>query len=129
MESAPFDLMRLSGPRRPGRKFHYGLRFGLRRMAPELRDGRISIFAKRIMRKPRTLHCPYCDGKVLFTRNEEHLDAKNCPHCGMRVERRDWPEKLYDPMPILRTKPGGPDSMKIDAPEAKEPAKKTEKKD
>jgi hypothetical protein len=47
----------------------------------------------------------------------------------MRVERREWPEKLYDPMPILRTKPGGPDSMKIDAPEAKEPAKKPEKKD
>ncbi len=121
--------MRLSGSRRPGRKFHNGLRFGLQQMAPELRDGRISIFAKRIMRKPRTLHCPYCDGKVLFTRNEEHLDAKNCPHCGMRVVRREWPEKLYDPMPILRTKPGGPDSMKIDAPEAKEPAKKTEKKD
>ena len=59
-------------------------------MAPELRDGRISIFAKRIMRKPRTLHCPYCDGKVLFTRNEEHLDEKNCPHCGMKVVRRDW---------------------------------------
>jgi len=97
-------------------------------MAPELRDGRISVFAKRIMRKPRTLHCPYCDGKVLFTRNEEHLDAKNCPHCGMRVERREWPEKLYDPMPILRTKPGGPDAMKIETPESKdETAKKGEK--
>jgi hypothetical protein len=48
----------------------------------------------------------------------------------MRVERREWPEKLYDPMPILRTKPGGPDSMKIDTPESKEAqAKKTEKKD
>lgn len=96
-------------------------------MAPELRDGRISVFAKRIMRKPRTLHCPYCDGKVLFTRNEEHLDAKNCPHCGMRVERREWPEKLYDPMPILRTKPGGPDAMKIETPEKEEPTKKPDK--
>jgi DNA-directed RNA polymerase subunit RPC12/RpoP len=98
-------------------------------MAPDLREGQVSIFAKRIMRKPRTLHCPFCDGKVLFTRNEEHLDAKNCPHCGMRVERREWPEKLYDPMPILRTKPGGPDSLKIDTPEPQQPAKKTEKKD
>ena len=43
-----------------------------------------------MMRKPRTLHCPYCDGKVLFTRNEEHLDEKNCPHCGMKVVRREW---------------------------------------
>jgi DNA-directed RNA polymerase subunit RPC12/RpoP len=98
-------------------------------MAPELRDGRISVFAKRIMRKPRTLHCPYCDGKVLFTRNEEHLDAKNCPHCGMRVERREWPEKLYDPMPILRTKPGGPDSMKIETADPKEPAAKKDEKE
>ncbi len=97
-------------------------------MAPELREGHMSIFAKRIMRKPRTLHCPYCDGKVLFTRNEEHLDAKNCPHCGMRVERREWPEKMYDPMPILRTKPGGPDAMKIDGQEKKEEPKKEEKK-
>src|SRR2546425_743735 len=40
MESAPLDLMRPSGPRRRGRKFHNGPRFGLRRMAPELRDGR-----------------------------------------------------------------------------------------
>src|SRR3989442_478636 len=86
------------------------------RMPPDLREGQVSVFAKRIMRKPRTLHCPFCDGKVLFTRNEEHLDAKNCPHCGMRVERREWPEKLYDPMPILRTKPGGPDSLTIDTP-------------
>src|SRR5437867_6940074 len=128
MVSAPFDVMRRSRRRRPGRKFHNGPRFGLRRMAPELRDGRISVFAKRIMRKPRTLHCPYCDGKVLFTRRSEHLDAKNCPRCGMRVERREWPEKLYDPMPILRTKPGGPDAMKIETPETKdEPAKKGEK--
>ena len=80
-------------------------------MPPDLREGQMSVFAKRIMRKPRTLHCPYCDGKVLFTRNEEHLDAKNCPHCGMRVE------------------PGGPDALKIETPEAREAAKKTEKKD
>src|SRR5207245_2020554 len=114
-----------SGPRR---NLHTAQCFRPMAMAPELRDGRISVFAKRIMRKPRTLHCPYCDGKVLFTRNEEHLDAKNCPHCGMRVERREWPEKLYDPMPILRTKPGGPDSMKIETPETKdEGAKKGEK--
>ena len=53
------------------------------------------------MRKPRTLHCPFCEGKVLFTRNEEHLDAKNCPHCGMRVERRGWPE------PPSEARPGG----------------------
>ncbi len=80
-------------------------------MAPELREGQISLFAKRIMRKPRTLHCPYCDGKVLFTRNEEHLDEKNCPHCGMKVSRRDWPsqDKMYDPLPILRSKPGEPE--------------------
>ncbi len=90
-------------------------------MPPDLREGQVSVFAKRLMRKPRTLHCPYCDGKVLFTRNEEHL-------CGMRVERREWPEKMYDPMPILRTKPGGPDSMKIDGQEKKEEPKKEEKK-
>ena len=98
-------------------------------MSPDLREGQVSVFAKRIMRKPRTLHCPFCDGKVLFTRNEEHLDAKNCPHCGMRVERRVWPEKMYDPMPILRTAPGGPDSLKIETPETKEAPKKAEKKD
>jgi len=98
-------------------------------MPPDLREGQMSVFAKRIMRKPRTLHCPYCDGKVLFTRNEEHLDAKNCPHCGMRVERREWPEKLYDPMPILRVEPGGPDALKIETPESRDAAKKTEKKD
>ncbi len=57
-------------------------------MAPDLREGQVSVFAKRI-----------------------------------------WPEKLYDPMPILRTKPGGPDSLKIDTPEPQQPAKKTEKKD
>jgi DNA-directed RNA polymerase subunit RPC12/RpoP len=98
-------------------------------MPPDLREGHMSSFAKRIMRKPRTLHCPYCDGKVLFTRNEEHLDAKNCPHCGMRVERREWPEKMYDPRPILRAEPGGPDSLKIEMPDAKETPKKAEKKD
>ena len=98
-------------------------------MAPTPREGQITEKAKTIMRRPRTLHCPYCEGKVIFTRNEEHLDAKNCPHCGMRVERREWPEKMYDPMPILRTKPGGPESMKIESPEPKEPAKKAEKKD
>lgn len=75
-------------------------------MAPDLREGQMSVWSKRIMRKPRTLHCPYCDGKVLFTRNEEHLDEKNCPHCGMLVHRREWPEKMYDPTPILRSKPG-----------------------
>jgi len=83
-------------------------------MAPELREGQVSVFAKKLMRKPRTLHCPYCDGKVVFTRNEEHLDEKNCPHCGMKVVRRDWPPagEMYDPMPILRSKPGQPDSKK-----------------
>jgi len=88
-------------------------------MPPELREGQISTYAKRLMRKPRTLHCPYCDGKVVFTRNEEHLDSKNCPHCGMRVERRPWPEKLYDPTPILRSKPGAKEEPKeppTDAP-------------
>src|SRR3970040_2139729 len=75
-------------------------------MAPGLREGAISAKAPAMMRKPRTLHCPYCDGKVLFTRNEEHLDAKNCPHCGMKVERREWPQAMYDPSPILRSKPG-----------------------
>ncbi len=60
-------------------------------MAPGLREGPISPKAPAMMRKPRTLHCPYCDGKVVFTRNEEHLDEKNCPHCGMKVVRRDWP--------------------------------------
>ncbi|HYU05612.1 MAG TPA: hypothetical protein VEM77_00325 [Thermoplasmata archaeon] len=97
-------------------------------MPPDLREGHVSIFAKRLMRKPRTLHCPYCDGKVLFTRNEEHLDAKNCPHCGMRVERREWPEKMYDPMPILRSQPGGPDALKIETADPKEEPKKAEKK-
>lgn len=83
-------------------------------MAPEVREGQISTFAKRLMRKPRTLHCPYCDGKVLFTRNEEHLDEKNCPHCGMRVTRREWPspDEMYDPMPILRAEPGQKDEPK-----------------
>jgi DNA-directed RNA polymerase subunit RPC12/RpoP len=77
-------------------------------MSPEVREGQISTYAKRLMRKPRTVHCPYCDGKVLFTRHEEHLDEKNCPHCGMKVVRREWPaaEQLYDPTPILRSKPG-----------------------
>ena len=60
-------------------------------MSPAPREAALSEKAKTLMRKPRTLHCPFCDGKVLFTRNEEHLDAKNCPHCGMRVERREWP--------------------------------------
>lgn len=60
-------------------------------MSPAPREGAISDKAHRLMRKPRTLHCPFCEGKVVFTRNEEHLDAKNCPHCGMRVERREWP--------------------------------------
>ena len=41
--------------------------------------------------RPRTLHCPYCEGKVVFTRTEEHLTEKNCPHCGMRVQRREIP--------------------------------------
>jgi DNA-directed RNA polymerase subunit RPC12/RpoP len=80
-------------------------------MSPEVREGQISTFAKRLMRKPRTVHCPYCDGKVLFTRHEEHLDEKNCPHCGMKVVRREWPapETLYDPAPILRSRPGAKD--------------------
>ena len=77
-------------------------------MTPGLREGPIAQKAPTMMRKPRTLHCPYCDGKIVFTRNEEHLDDKNCPHCGMKVSRRDWPsaDKMYDPMPILRAKPG-----------------------
>ena len=87
-------------------------------MPPDVREGLMSTWAKRIMRKPRTLHCPFCDGKVVFTRNEEHLDAKNCPHCGMRVERRDWPEKMYDPMPILRAKPGTKDEPKDEPKDA-----------
>src|SRR3972149_2220251 len=91
---------------RSGRNLDNDPRFRLRAMPPDLREGQMSVFAKRIMRKPRTLHCPYCDGKVLFTRNEEHLDAKNCPHCGMKVERREWPQAMYDPPPILRSKPG-----------------------
>ena len=59
-------------------------------MPPGVREAALSAKAPAMMRKPRTLHCPYCDGKVLFTRNEEHLDEKNCPHCGMKVVRRDW---------------------------------------
>jgi len=53
------------------------------------------------MRKPRTLHCPHCDGKVVFTRAEEGLDEKNCPHCGKKVVRREWPapEKGSGPKP------------------------------
>ncbi|MBI4415904.1 MAG: hypothetical protein HY557_02845 [Euryarchaeota archaeon] len=38
--------------------------------------------------KPIAIHCPYCQGKVIFTRSEDHLDKKNCPHCGMEVERK-----------------------------------------
>ncbi len=68
-------------------------------MTPGLREGPISPKAPTIMRKPRTLHCPYCDGKVVFTRNEEHLDEKNCPHCGMKVLRREWPETTRAPGP------------------------------
>ncbi len=60
-------------------------------MTPGLREGPIATKAPTMMRKPRTLHCPYCDGKIVFTRNEEHLDEKNCPHCGMKVVRREWP--------------------------------------
>lgn len=60
-------------------------------MSPGPREGPISEKAPGLMRKPRTLHCPYCEGKVVFTRNEEHLDEKNCPHCGMKVVRREWP--------------------------------------
>ncbi len=89
-------------------------------MSPELREGQMSTYAKKIMRKPRTLHCPYCEGKVVFTRNEEHLDVKNCPHCGMRVERRGWPEVMYDPGPILRAKPGTTRETKKDSPGAEE---------
>ncbi len=59
-------------------------------MSPGVREAALSAKAPAMMRKPRTLHCPYCDGKVLFTRNEEHLDEKNCPHCGMKVVRREW---------------------------------------
>src|SRR2546428_13101592 len=127
--SAPFDPLRMS--RRDGwiarnrdlpihrklrRNLHNRLRFRLEAMAPDLREGQMSIFAKRIMRKPRTLHCPYCDGKVLFTRNEDHLDAKNCPHSGMRVERREGPAKLTDPRPTRRRNPGGPDRRKTQPP-------------
>lgn len=38
--------------------------------------------------KPIAIHCPYCAGKVIFVRSEQHLDRKNCPHCGMEVERK-----------------------------------------
>lgn len=41
--------------------------------------------------RPRTMHCPYCEGKVIFTRTEDALSEKNCPHCGMRVQRREIP--------------------------------------
>src|SRR5213083_1777827 len=88
---APFDPLRMARRRDASwrqrssavgcesrRNLHNGPRFRLETMAPDLREGQVSVFAKRIMRKPRTLHCPFCDGKVLFTRNEEHLDAKNC---------------------------------------------------
>jgi endogenous inhibitor of DNA gyrase (YacG/DUF329 family) len=77
-------------------------------MAPEPREGPISTLAKRHMRKPATLHCPYCEGKVIFTRTEEHLDKKNCPHCGMEVERREWPEELFDPIDVLKEVPKDP---------------------
>jgi Zn ribbon nucleic-acid-binding protein len=40
------------------------------------------------MARPIALHCPYCQGKVIFTRTEDHLEKKNCPHCGMEVERK-----------------------------------------
>ncbi len=42
----------------------------------------------KALAKPIAIHCPYCGGKVVFVRSEQHLDKKNCPHCGMEVERK-----------------------------------------
>jgi endogenous inhibitor of DNA gyrase (YacG/DUF329 family) len=42
----------------------------------------------KALARPIAIHCPYCAGKVIFTRTEDHLDRKNCPHCGMEVERK-----------------------------------------
>jgi len=42
----------------------------------------------KAMARPIAIHCPYCQGKLIFTRTEDHLDKKNCPHCGMEVERK-----------------------------------------
>src|SRR5207237_3894162 len=73
---APFDPLRMARRRDASwrqrssavgcesrRNLHNGPRFRLETMAPDLREGQVSVFAKRIMRKPRTLHCP---------RSEEH---------------------------------------------------------
>src|SRR2546428_12806931 len=77
-------------------------------MSPGVREAALSTKARAMMRKPRTLHCPYCDGKVLFTRNEEHLDEKNCPHCGMKVVRRDWPQGETQKPPGAKPPPQAP---------------------
>jgi len=96
-------------------------------MAPELRDGRISIFAKRIMRKPRTCIARTATAKSSSRGTRSTSTRRTVPIAACASNAR-VAEKLYDPMPILRTKPGGPDSMKIETPETKdEAAKKGEK--
>ena len=42
----------------------------------------------KALKRPIAIHCPYCQGKVIFVRSEDHLDKKNCPHCAMEVERK-----------------------------------------
>lgn len=42
----------------------------------------------KALKRPIAIHCPYCQGKVVFVRSEDHLDRKTCPHCGMEVERK-----------------------------------------
>src|SRR5438445_10339527 len=96
--SAPFDPLRMvRGRDSPWRKrsfavecewrrnLHNGPRFRLGTLAPDLREDQVSIFPKRIMRKPRTLHCPFCHGTVRFARNEELLDARHFLRLGLRV--------------------------------------------
>src|SRR5437773_2681987 len=42
-------------------------------MSPGVREAALSTKAPAMMRKPRTLHCPYCDGKALPVRGlHEH---------------------------------------------------------
>ena len=39
------------------------------------------------LKLPIAVHCPSCKGKVIFTRSEDQLDRKKCPHCGGDVAR------------------------------------------
>ena len=64
-------------------------------MSPEVREAPLSPKAPAIMRKPRTLHCPHCEGKVVFTRSEEHRRlAKKLGAAWTGLANDDPPAKL-----------------------------------